>query len=99
ALGFRFRLLAAALAVTGKKAVVTEELEEEYPTEHPEDQEAIDRLVEESGSRLTRRRLFKLALAGAGGSLGLAILTPAISLGPALDMSRFYGTPWRRGRR
>ena len=67
--------------------------------EHVEEQETIARVVEESGSRLTRRRLFKLSLGGAAGALGLAVLTPVASLGPVLDMKPFYDTTWRRGRR
>jgi ubiquinol-cytochrome c reductase iron-sulfur subunit len=40
-----------------------------------------------------------LAGSGALGTLGLAALTPAASLGPALDTSALKKTPWRRGRR
>jgi ubiquinol-cytochrome c reductase iron-sulfur subunit len=99
-LGLSFLCIAAALIVTAKKLVVTEELEEDYPEpEHPDEQEKLVQVVEESSSRLTRRRLFKLGLGVAGGSLGLALLTPIASLGPAIDMDPFYGTPWRRGRR
>src|SRR5205823_3989272 len=46
----------------------------------------------------TRRRLFKLGLLSAGGALGLAAITPALSFGP-LRVKFFYGTPWRKGRR
>jgi ubiquinol-cytochrome c reductase iron-sulfur subunit len=79
---------------------VTEELVHEYPaTEHPEEQAAIEQIVDESGSRFTRKRLVTLAGFGALGTLGLAALTPAASLGPVLDTSELYKTPWRRGRR
>jgi ubiquinol-cytochrome c reductase iron-sulfur subunit len=99
-LGLSLLCIAAALIVTAKKLIVTEEIEEDYPVaEHPEEQERLVQVVEESGSRLTRRRLFKLGLGAAGGSLGLALLTPVASLGPAIDMDPFYGTPWRRGLR
>ena len=99
-LGLSFLCLAAALIVTAKRLVVTEELEDDYPAEeHPEEQETVTRIVQESGSRLTRRRLFTLSLGAAGGTLGLALVTPAVSLGPVFDTSRFYATPWRRGRR
>jgi ubiquinol-cytochrome c reductase iron-sulfur subunit len=99
-LGLSLVLLAAALIVTAKRLIVTEELEDDYPVvEHREEQELIEQVVAESGGRLTRRRLFKLALGFAGGSLGLALITPAASLGPALEMDSFYRTPWRRGRR
>jgi ubiquinol-cytochrome c reductase iron-sulfur subunit len=99
-LGLAFMFLAAALIVTGKHLIVTEELEDDYPAiEHPEEQETVAQLVEESGDRLTRRRLFKVGLGAAGGAIGLALLAPVASLGPVIDMDRFYGTPWRRGRR
>jgi ubiquinol-cytochrome c reductase iron-sulfur subunit len=97
-LGLACLLIAAALIVTAKRLIVTEELEDDYPAEeHPAEQEAVVQVVEESG--LTRRRLFKLALGAAGGALGLAVLTPIASLGPAIHLARFYATPWRRGRR
>jgi ubiquinol-cytochrome c reductase iron-sulfur subunit len=100
ALGLAFVFLAAALIVTAQHLIVTEELEDDYPViEHPEEQETIAQVVEESGDRLTRRRLFKLGLGAAGGALGLAILTPVASLGPGIDMDAFVRTPWRRGRR
>jgi ubiquinol-cytochrome c reductase iron-sulfur subunit len=99
-LGLAFLCIAAALIMTAHRLIVTEEIEDDYPVEeHPDEQETIVDTVVDSGSRLTRKRLFKLALAGAGGALGVALLTPAASLGPVLRMSRFYDTPWRRGRR
>ncbi|HYX75705.1 MAG TPA: Rieske 2Fe-2S domain-containing protein [Gaiellaceae bacterium] len=98
ALGLAFVFLAAALAVTAKYLVPNEELEDDYPEqEHPEEQERIVQVVDESG--LTRRKLFALALGAAGGSIGLALLTPVASLGPAIHLARFYLTPWRRGTR
>ena len=97
-LGLALAFLAAALIVTAKKLIVTEELEDDYPApEHPEEQERIAQVVGESG--LTRRRLFTLALGAAGGSIGVALLTPVASLGPAIHLARFYLTPWRRGTR
>jgi ubiquinol-cytochrome c reductase iron-sulfur subunit len=99
-LGLSLLCIAAALIVTAKRLIVTEEIEDEYPLEeHPEEQETIVATVEDSAGRLTRRRLFKLALAGAGTALAAALLTPVASLGPILDMRRFYDTPWRRGKR
>jgi ubiquinol-cytochrome c reductase iron-sulfur subunit len=98
ALGLAFAFLAAALVVTGKWLVPNEELEDDYPVhEHPDEQERIVQVVEESG--LTRRKLFAVALGAAGGSIGLALLTPVASLGPAIHLARFYMTPWRRGTR
>ena len=100
AIGMCLIFIAAALTVTAKKLVVNEEIEDDYPVdEHPDEQEAIVQVVEESGSRLTRRRLFKLSLGAAGGALGLAAITPIASLGPVFDMKPFYDTEWRRGRR
>ena len=97
-LGLSCLFVAAALIVTAHRLVVTEELEDDYPaTEHLEEQEQVVQIVEESG--LTRRRLLKLALGAAGGALGVAVLTPLASLGPAIHLVRFYATPWRRGRR
>jgi ubiquinol-cytochrome c reductase iron-sulfur subunit len=99
-LGGSLLSIAAALIVTAKSLIVTEEIENEYPLdEHPDEQETIAAAVDDSGSRLTRRRLFRLSLLGAGGALGAALLTPIASLGPVIDLSRWYDTPWRRGRR
>ncbi len=99
-LGLCLLSIAAALIITAKKLIVTEELVEPYtPEEHPHEQELIAELIEESGDRLTRRRLFKLGLGAAGGALGLALITPALSFGPLFQTKYFLGTPWRRGRR
>jgi ubiquinol-cytochrome c reductase iron-sulfur subunit len=99
-LGLSLLSTAAALIVAGKRLVVTEELEDSYPPEeHPEEQTEIAQMVEESGSRITRRRLLALCTALSGGSLALALAAPAASLGPGIDMASFYRTPWRRGRR
>jgi ubiquinol-cytochrome c reductase iron-sulfur subunit len=99
-LGLAFLFVAAALVLTGRRLVVSEELEEDYPAvEHEDEQQVVAQIVADSGSRLTRKRLLKLAVGLVGGSLGLALITPAVSLGPIFDVDRFYGTPWRRGRR
>ena len=97
AFGLAFAFLAAASVVIGKRLVVTEELEEEYSTTHPDEIEAVEQIVDESGDRFTRKRLLVLAGAGAGTALGAAMLTPAASLGPVFDVSSLYRTPWRRG--
>jgi ubiquinol-cytochrome c reductase iron-sulfur subunit len=99
ALGLAFALLTLACIVIARRLVVTEELAEPYPQDHPDQVDTIDEILDESGSRFTRRRLVKLAGAGALGTLGLAALTPAVSLGPALDTDALTKTPWRRGRR
>jgi ubiquinol-cytochrome c reductase iron-sulfur subunit len=79
---------------------VTEEIEEDYPeNEHPEEQETLVQVVEESGARMSRKRLFLLSLGGAGTALGVALITPVVSLGPVFRVAPMLGTPWRRGRR
>ena len=99
-LGLAFLFLAAALVVVGLKLVPTEEIAEEYPPhEYPHDQQVIAELVEESGTRFTRSRFFKLGLLGAGGTLGLALLAPAVSFGPLFRVGDFLSTPWRKGKR
>jgi ubiquinol-cytochrome c reductase iron-sulfur subunit len=99
-LGLAFAFLAAASILLGKRVVATEELEKDYPPPaHLEEQGEVEQIVEESGDRLTRRRLLVAAAGTAGGALGLALLTPAASLGPVFDMDPYYRTSWRRGRR
>jgi ubiquinol-cytochrome c reductase iron-sulfur subunit len=99
-LGLALLAVAAALIVTAKRLIVTEELVEEYPPEeHPHEQELLVQLVDESSDRLTRRRFFKLGLGAAGGALGLAVITPALSFGPLFQIKYYFGTPWRKGRR
>jgi ubiquinol-cytochrome c reductase iron-sulfur subunit len=98
ALGLALAFIAAACVVIAKRLVVTEELEEDYSLPaHPDEEETVARIVEESGDRFTRKRLLLLAGAGAGTALGAALITPAASLGPLLDVSSLYKTPWRRG--
>jgi ubiquinol-cytochrome c reductase iron-sulfur subunit len=92
-------LVGVALAVASRQLVVNEELEEDYAEPHPDEQEAVARLVTESGSRLTRKRLLTAAAGTAGCALGVALLAPAVSLGPLFDSGPLYATPWRRGRR
>ena len=98
-LGLCFASLAAALLIVGKRVVPDEELVEEYPEAAPDEQHRVERIVEESSETLTRRRLLTLAAGGAAGTLGLALVTPVLSLGPALDTGPFYESPWQRGRR
>ncbi len=99
-IGAAFVLLAVVCIVIANKLIVTEELVESYPdAEHPQASEEIEQLVAEAGSRFTRKRLVRMAGAGALGALGLALITPALSLGPALETQKLKWTPWRRGRR
>jgi ubiquinol-cytochrome c reductase iron-sulfur subunit len=98
-LGLCLAFLAAACIVVANRLVVTEHLEEDYPvTEHPAEQETLEQLVDESGDRFTRKRLIVAGAGAAGVALGVAVLTPAASLGPVFDMDPFFRTPWRRGR-
>jgi ubiquinol-cytochrome c reductase iron-sulfur subunit len=99
-LGAALALIAAALIVAGQHLVVSEKLEEDYPPlGDPEEQVAIEQIVEESGDRITRKRLLGGAAGLAGTALGAALVTPAASLGPVLDTESLYYSPWRRGRR
>ena len=89
AIGLAFVLLAAACILVANELIVTEELEEPYsPLEHTDEQLAVEEIVEESGSRFTRRRLVRLAGLGTIGTLGLALITPALSLGPAFETEK-----------
>jgi ubiquinol-cytochrome c reductase iron-sulfur subunit len=100
ALGLAFACVAVALTVIARSLVETEELAEEYPApERPEEQEDLERLVRDSGSRFTRKRMLLGAGGLAAGALGAAALAPAVSLGPAFDLEALRHTPWRRGRR
>jgi len=91
--------LAAAFLVAAEGLVVSEDSEEEYVEEHPAEQEEVTRIVTESGSRITRKRLLVGAAGTAAGALGLAAITPALSLGPIFDVGSLYETRWRRGLR
>jgi ubiquinol-cytochrome c reductase iron-sulfur subunit len=98
-LGLCFASLAVALLVIARHVLPDEELAHEYPEPNPAEQLRLERIVEETADTFTRKRLLTLAAGGAAGALGLALITPALSLGPALDTAPFYRTPWRRGRR
>ena len=99
ALGIALICIAAALIVTSKHLVVTEEIEEEFPEPHEQDQDEVAQIVEQSGSRLTRKKLLGGAAAAAGTAMGAALVAPVASFGPALDSHLLLETPWRRGRR
>lgn len=99
ALALSLGSLAAASILVGRRLVVAEEIEEEYPEPDPKEQEAVVRIVEESGTRFTRRKLLLGAAGAAGGALALALVTPVASLGPVFDTGSLYRTPWARGRR
>ena len=99
ALGGAFALLAVALIIASKSLVVEEELEEQYPEPEPSEQERVIQIVEESGSRITRKRFLKGAAGAAGAALGAALVVPAVSLGPVIDTESLYYSPWRRRKR
>jgi ubiquinol-cytochrome c reductase iron-sulfur subunit len=88
-----------ALTIVAKRLVVTEELEEDYPTIEPEAEAEVSQIVHESGSRITRKRMLLGAGAAAGGALAGAALTPVLSLGPIWNTAALEETPWRHGRR
>jgi ubiquinol-cytochrome c reductase iron-sulfur subunit len=93
-------LVAAALVVAAKTFIPTEELDEDYPPfAHPDEQRDVARMVRESGSGITRKRLLGGAAGLAGSALGAALLAPAVSLGPVFRVKDLFRTPWRRGRR
>lgn len=98
-LGAALIFISAALIISAKHLLVTEELEEDYPEEHPQEQEELTQIVEESGSRVTRKKLLGGAAVAAGGALGAAFVAPVASFGPALESHRLLETPWRRGKR
>jgi ubiquinol-cytochrome c reductase iron-sulfur subunit len=96
-LGGALLSIGAALAVVAKRLVVTEEIEDAYPTESHSDQHEVVEILNESTSRLTRKRLLVRVGLAAGGVLGLAAATPVLSLGPIWDTGPLDATPWRRG--
>jgi ubiquinol-cytochrome c reductase iron-sulfur subunit len=100
-LGIAFALLSAAMILVGKRLVAQEQLEEDYPKprEHEQEEQDIVQLVEEGGDRFTRKRLLVVSAGAAGTALGAALIAPAASLGPFLDVDPFFKTPWSRGRR
>jgi ubiquinol-cytochrome c reductase iron-sulfur subunit len=99
-LGIGFAFVSAALIVASRTLVPVEEISEPYGTE-PEvgAQEELVQLVEESGVRVTRKRLLKTAALGTGGVMGAALLAPIFSLGPALYPDALRRDGWRRGQR
>jgi ubiquinol-cytochrome c reductase iron-sulfur subunit len=100
ALGLSFLSLAAACGVIGLRLVTDDEIAHDYPPEeHMNDVAQVDELIEQAGERFTRKRLVVAAGAGAVSALGAALVVPALSLGPALDLESLVATPWTRGRR
>jgi ubiquinol-cytochrome c reductase iron-sulfur subunit len=75
-----------------------EEVEERHElASEPGAEEAFEEaLSEEVGPFIRRRSVLVRALVGAGGAIGLALLLPVLSLGPAPGRS-LKQTGWRRG--
>ena len=84
--------------MAGRQLVPDEDREDEYGEPAPE---AADEIAEVAGAApaIGRRRLLAGAGGAAGTAIGLALLAPAASLGPAFDLAAMARTPWRRGRR
>ena len=69
----------------GKRLVVTEEIERAVPAARaPRDQAELEELVEESGDRFTRKRLVRWPARARSARSALALVAPALSLGPVL---------------
>jgi ubiquinol-cytochrome c reductase iron-sulfur subunit len=93
--------LGVALGIWANRLLDAREVVEERHelTSGPEGRQAFgEALAEEVGPVLGRRSLLLKLLAGAGGALGLALLLPVLSLGPAPGRS-LKVTPWARGKR
>ena len=58
----------------------------------------MSQIVHESTDGITRKRLLGGAAGLAGTAIGVALVAPAVSLGPVFDTSRLNASPWRRGR-
>lgn len=99
-LGLGFAFAGAAAIVASRSIVPVEEISEPYANEpHEAEIEEVEQIVDESGSRMTRGRLVKLAMLGTGGAMGAALLAPVASLGPVADPNALRRDGWRRGMR
>ena len=79
-----------ALTVIAKRLVLTEELEDDYPQEHP--RSSRDRRdVHEGGSRITRKRLLHGRRCGGRRRARARGAHPGLSLGPFWDTGRSTG--------
>ncbi len=92
-------LLALALAIFAQRLVPNEELVDDYPEEHPAQQREVAEIIEHGGSLITRKQLLLGAGSLAGGAIGAAALTPALSLGPLWYTAPLFRAPWHAGRR
>jgi ubiquinol-cytochrome c reductase iron-sulfur subunit len=93
--------LGVALGIWANHLLDAREVVEERHelTSGPAGRQALeDALAEEVGPAIGRRSMLIKLLAGAGGALGLALLLPVLSLGPAPGRS-LKVTAWQRGKR
>jgi ubiquinol-cytochrome c reductase iron-sulfur subunit len=96
-----FGALGIALGIWANHLLDAREVVEERHelTSGPSGRQAFEyALTEEVGPVLGRRSMLLRLLIGAGGALGLALLLPVLSLGPAPG-DTLKVTPWERGRR
>lgn len=97
-IGLALAALAVATVLAGKRMVPQETVVEERPRlARAETAAEVDRLVREGGEGVSRRKLIAGAACVAGASLGVGLVAPAASLGPAVG-DRVAQTPWRAGR-
>jgi len=93
--------LGIGIGLWGVKLLAAREaVEERHPLRsQPGAEEALEEAFgEELGPLIRRRSVLLRALAGAGGAIGLALLLPVLSLGPAPGNTLKF-TGWRRGLR
>ena len=93
--------LGVAIGIWANRLLDAREVVEERHelTSGPAGRQAFeDALAEEVGPAIGRRSMLVKLLAGAGGALGLALLLPVLSLGPAPGNS-LKVTAWQRGKR
>jgi ubiquinol-cytochrome c reductase iron-sulfur subunit len=99
-LGFGFACVAAAFGVASRGLAPAEEVSEAYANEpHDAEIDELVQLVDESGERLTRKGLLKVAALGTGGAMTAALLAPIASLGPVVGQNALRRDGWRRGLR
>jgi ubiquinol-cytochrome c reductase iron-sulfur subunit len=99
--GIAFGGLGVALGIWANHLLDAREVVEERHelSSGPAGRQAFeDALAEEVGPAIGRRSMLLKLLVGAGGALGLALLLPVLSLGPAPG-NTLKVTPWRRGSR
>jgi ubiquinol-cytochrome c reductase iron-sulfur subunit len=99
--GIAFGGLGIALGIWANHLLDAREVVEERHelTSGPAGRQAFgDALAEEVGPAIGRRSMLLKLLIGAGGALGLALLLPVLSLGPAPG-NTLKVTPWQAGKR